>query len=121
MVVDLIENQGVEVFYFGNQGSFDRLVKKILSNLKQTYPNIKFYNVLAYLPTKRDGESKELFTNTIIPDGLENVPPKYAISYRNKWMIKKSDFVVTYVRHTWGGAAQFKEIAEKSKKQVINI
>ena len=34
---------------------------------------------------------------------------------------KKSDFVVTYVRHTWGGAAQFKEIAEKSKKHVINI
>ena len=36
-------------------------------------------------------------------------------------MIEKSDYVVTYVHHSFGGAAQFKEIAEKKGKIVINI
>ncbi len=36
-------------------------------------------------------------------------------------MIEHSDYVVTYVRYTCGGAAQFKELAEKKKKIVISI
>ncbi len=36
-------------------------------------------------------------------------------------MIEKSDYVVTYVKHTAGGAGKFKELAEKKKRIVINI
>ena len=36
-------------------------------------------------------------------------------------MIKQSDYVVTYITHFWGGAAQFAELAERKKKMVINI
>lgn len=28
---------------------------------------------------------------------------------------------VTYITHSWGGAAQFAELAEKKLKRVINI
>ena len=59
---------------------------------------------------------------TLFPDGIESVPRRVAISYRNKWMIKRSDYVVTYVTtHIASGAAQFKELAEKQGKNVINI
>ena len=40
---------------------------------------------------------------------------------RNAWMINESDFVVTYVRYSTGGAAHFKELAEKKGKIVINL
>lgn len=36
-------------------------------------------------------------------------------------MIDKSDYVVVYITHPWGGAAQFKELAEKKGKAVINL
>ena len=67
---------------------------------------------------KRKAENSEL---TILPEGIETVPPRFAISYRNKWMIEQSDYVITYVIHSWGGAAQFKELAEKKGKTVIEL
>lgn len=39
----------------------------------------------------------------------------------NKWMIQQSDVVVTYVTHNFGGAAQFKEMAEIRGKTVIEV
>ena len=36
-------------------------------------------------------------------------------------MIKQSDYVVTYITHSWGGAAQFAEMVKKQKKIVISL
>lgn len=117
-LVDLIENKNVTVFYVGNNGNFDTMVRRQLKNLSQTYP-ITYNVVLAYLPTKK-GEYDD-FTNTIYPEGIETVPKRFAISYRNKWMVEQSDVVVTYVSHSFGGAAKFKEMAEKQGKIVIEL
>ena len=117
-LIDLIENKNVNVFYVGNNGNFDTMVRRQLEDLSQTYP-ITYSVVLAYLPTEKNRYDN--LTNTIYPEGLETVPKRFAISWRNKWMIKQSDYVVTYITHSWGGAAQFAEIAERKKKQVINL
>ena len=55
------------------------------------------------------------------PEGLESVPRRFAISWRNKWMVGESDTVICYIAHSWGGAAQFVELAERKKKTVINL
>ena len=36
-------------------------------------------------------------------------------------MIENSSTVITYVTHPTGGAAKFKELAEKKRKTLINI
>lgn len=46
---------------------------------------------------------------------------RFAISWRNKWMLEKADYVITYVTHTVGGSAKFKEMAIKKNKRVIEI
>ena len=74
--------------------------------------------MLGYLPDKV-GDTD--FSNTIYPEGIEKAPLKYAIIKRNKWMIDNSDFVITYVKRVVGGAAQFKELAQKKKKIIIEI
>lgn len=117
-LVDLIENHGATEFYVGNNGNFDTMVHRQLENLSQTYP-ITYNVVLAYLPVKKS--EYDSFTNTILPEGIETVHKRFAISYRNKWMIRHSDVVVTYVTHTYGGAAQFKELAERQGKTVIEL
>ncbi|MBQ3084448.1 MAG: hypothetical protein IJC46_03225 [Clostridia bacterium] len=116
-LIDLIEKQRVSLFYVGNQGSFDRMVRKVLRELKALYPQIDYAVVLAYLPEKPNPQ--EDYSDTIYP--LEGVPPKFAIDRRNHWMIDHSDFVVSYVWKPWGGAAKFKGIAEKKGLQVLNL
>ena len=113
----LIEEKGVTAFYIGNQGGFDRLVLNTLRALSLEYPFIRYAIVLAYLPTSEDRFECE----TVYPEGLETVPPRYAISHRNRWLVDHADVVVTYVIHSFGGAAQFKALAEKKGKSVINL
>lgn len=119
VLVDLIEKENVNLFYVGNNGDFDTLVQNKLKKLKTFYPHIKCFIVIPYIPSKHN--KTEVSLDSIYPDGLENTPPKFAIYKRNRWMIDKSDFVVTYVKYTTGGAVKFKEFAEKEGKKIINI
>lgn len=115
-LIDLIENKNATVFYVGNHGNFDAMVHCQLEELSKIYP-IKYYVVLAYMPSKNDEPDE----HSILPEGIESVPRRFAINYRNKWMLNKSDIVVTYVTRNFGGAAQFMNMATISTKVVINI
>lgn len=117
-LIDLIENHDATEFYVGNNGNFDTMVRRQLEDLSNTY-HITYSVVLAYLPTKKS--EYDDFTDTIYPEGIETAPKRFAISYRNKWMIQQADFVVTYVTHGFGGAWQFKKMAEKQGKTVIEL
>ncbi|MBQ7799454.1 MAG: hypothetical protein IJ370_03085 [Oscillospiraceae bacterium] len=121
VLVDLIKNKNATMFYVGNHGNFDAMVKSTLKELKHAFPHINYAVVLAYLPIKRSELEYKYYLDTIVPDGIESVPPKYAIVKRNRWMIDNSDTVVTYVKYIVGGAVQFKTLAEKKGKTVINI
>ncbi len=116
VLVDLIENKNVNMFYVGNQGSFDFLVKETLKELKPEYP-INYYVVLAYIPKRQEYAD---YSDTIYFDELNTTPYKYRIIERNKLMIKKSDYVVTFVNKI-GNARDLKEFSEKQNKAVINI
>ena len=115
-LIDLIENKNATVFYVGNHGNFDDMVRRQLEDLSRTYP-IKYYIVLAYMPGEKDNPDE----HSILPEGIETVPRRFAINYRNKWMLNKSDIVVTYVTRNFGGAVQFMNMATISTKAVINI
>ncbi len=117
-IIDLIENKSVDTFYVGNQGSFDGMVRNTLKKLKVKYPHINYTVVLAYMPTEKNGKD---YSDTIYPDGLENVPRKFAIDRRNKWLVDNSDYVIAYISRSFGGAAKFYELAIKRKKNVINL
>lgn len=118
-LIDLIENRNVDLFYVGNNGNFDSMVYRQLEDLSKDYP-IKYYVVLAYMSVNK--QINDIFNDhTIIPEGIETIPKRFAISYRNKWMINQSDIVVTYVTRPFGGAAQFKEQAEKQGKTIYSV
>ena len=115
-LIDLIENKNATVFYVGNHGNFDAMVRRQLEDLSKTYP-IKYYVVLAYMPGKNDKPDE----HSIFPEGIETVPRRFAINYRNKWMLTKSDIVVTYVTRNFGGAWEFQELAKKKHRLVIEV
>ena len=117
VIMGLIEKGGVSTFYFGNQGRFDVIVAGELKKIKKLYPHIDCVCVLAYLPTQRIESDYE----TILPDGIEFVPKKFAITYRNRWMVNQSDYVVGYAIRSIGGATKFMNYAKRIGKNVINL
>ena len=119
ILVELITEQGVDVFYVGHQGRFDAIVRSTLRQLQAEYSQIRYAVVLAYMPPKN--ANPQDYADTMVPEGIETIHPRYAISWRNNWMLQKSDYVVSYITLTWGGAAQYVHKAEKSGKTVIHL
>ncbi len=118
-IEDLIIHHDVDLFYVGNQGQFDALARHVLKELTKKYPHINYAVVLAYMP--REGTDPEYYEDTMLPEGVEKVPPRFAISWRNNWLLSQSDYIVAYVTHSWGGAAQYAAKARKQGKSVINL
>ena len=104
-------------FYVGNHGRFGSIVQSVLQQLSIEYPSIRCTVVLAYMPK----EEKERSLPEIYPEGLECVPPRYAITHRNLWMLDNSDVVIAYVARNWGGAAQCVKMAQRRGKIIINL
>ena len=116
VLIDLIEKQNVTMFYVGRNGAFDRIVRSVLRELSKKYPRIRYAVVLERIPEKTGAD----FSDTVFPEGLENVPPRFAIDHRNRWMLGQADYVVTYVRHP-GGAEKYAELAARHGKTVVPL
>lgn len=69
------------------------------------------------MPNKNDNPDER----SILPEGIETVSRRFAINYRNKWMLTKSDIAVTYVTHNFGGAYLFKGLTEELEKSIIEL
>lgn len=107
-----LAGDGVDMFYVGDNGRFDAQARSVLSEL-----GLRYGVVLAYLPKGTGAD----FGDTMFPEGLELVHPRYAIDRRNRWMLERSDYVVTYMHHSWGGAAKFAALAERQGKRMIRL
>lgn len=108
----LITECGVTTFYIGNQGNFDSMVVSVLKEMKNKYPQISYYIVLAYLPKENENYNEK---QTLYPYGIESVPKHFCISWRNNWMIENSQYVICYITHITGGAEKFVERARKKQ------
>ena len=118
VMLDLIEHHGVKRFYVGNQGNFDVMALRLLKEFEKPY-SITYDVVLAYLPKKTDPFFEAYYT--ILPEGIEAVPRRFAIDYRNKWLVEHSDIVITYVERSFGGAAKFKALAKREGKRIVEL
>lgn len=117
-----IVNEKVQKFYVGNHGHFDYMVLEVLREMKNEFPNINYAVVLAYMPDRpADEYSYYKPEESLFPDGLEKVPRKYGILWRNDWMLKQSDTVICYVWHYIGGSGRMIEKAVKQGKKIINL
>ena len=119
IIENLITEKDVKEFYVGHQGQFDNMAYSVLKELKSNYQHIRYTVVLAYMP---DSYIKEVYgEDTLFPNGMESVPRRFAISKRNDWMIQHSDYAVCYVYKITGGAAKFREKAEKKGLRVVDV
>ena len=87
--------------------------------LKEKYPHIENILVIPYLTFNVN--NKELFDETLYPDGFEKYHFKAAIVKRNRYLVDNSKYAICYVTHDWGGAAQTYKYAKKKGLNIIDI
>ena len=74
--------------------------------------------VLAYLPTDPNAYLPD---ETIFPEGIESAPKRIAIDFRNRWMVNRSNTVISFISRSWGGAAKYVKKARNRGATIINL
>ena len=106
--------------FLGGYGNFDNFALHCAKKFKQTHSNAKLILITPYLENSKMTCDKANFDSIIYPN-LEHVPPRYAISHRNKWMIEQADIVICYVSHQYGGAYAMYADAKRKGKRIYNL
>ena len=117
-ILHLIQTEGVRNFFVGNNGNFDFYVQCVLKELKDEGLDICFDIVLSRLGEIALSENQ---SETIFPEELESVLPKFAISKRNDWLIKNSSFVITYMTHTFSNSYRWIQKASRKGIKIIYL
>lgn len=124
-ILKLFEEYDYITFYLGMTGSFDTLVYDTLIKLKiHNDLTCEIVHVLAYL-NRKNNDPFQVPAKTVYPP-LETVPPQYAISRRNRWMVEQADVLIAFVWLRFGGAGRTLQYAEQrqhnhGKPKVINL
>ena len=120
MAQRLIKEEGVDIFYLGEQGDFEIIAAEVLSELKTSYPFIQRIEILCFAEQlQRNGKIKSDGFEYL--DELDRCKRKARIIKRNQWVIDNSDIRVFYVHSSYGGAYQSYLYAKKKKKDMINL
>lgn len=111
-------------FYLGGYGDFDRFAYVCCKKYKESHPKVSLIFITPYMTVEYQRnhleEKRKEYDGIIYPE-IEGKPLKYAILYRNKWMVEKSDYIVCAIFHAWGGAYQSYRYAKRKRKPIFNI
>ena len=106
--------------FLGGYGNFDFFAYDCCKKYKETHPNINLVLVTPYISDnylKQQGKKYDL----ILYPEIGDKPKRYAIVYRNRFMIEKADFVIAYVSHNWGGAYTMYRYGKRMGKMIYNL
>lgn len=113
------------VFYCGGYGKFSQIASDAIDLLRKRNPTLKSkklfitpYITPSYL--KINEYMKEFYDEIVYPP-LENVPPKFAISRRNKWMIDRCEIVFAYMENPCGNTRKYINYAYRKHKTVFFV
>ena len=110
--------------YLGGYGGFDSFAYDCCKKYKARHPQISIVFVTPYLTLDYQCNSlryQEKIYDSILYPEIEDKPKRYAIIYRNKYMIEKADYVIAYVTHDWGGAYTTYKYAKSKGKEIFNL
>lgn len=113
--VEELIREGADCFYLGGYGQFDALAAAAVRKQKERSPRIRSVLVLPYLDRKYNVSD---YNETVYPP-IESVPKRYAVLRRNEYMIDRSDVVIAFVTHSFGGAYKTLCYAKRKQKRIV--
>ena len=123
---ELLQTDNEFVFYTGGMGKFDDMCSSAVRSAKLQYPNLKIslLLILPYMSNRLNTDKayyEDRYDDIIIPTELVGVHYKSAITKRNRWMVDRAAYVITYVYRDFGGAYETMKYAHRTEKNVINL
>ena len=119
----IVGDQPAEM-YLGGYGNFDDFAYECCKRYKAMHPHISLVFVTPYLTASYQRNHLKLqekrYDFVLYPE-IEDKPKKYAITYRNRYMMEQADFVIAYVSHNFGGAYAAYRHAKRRGKTVFNL
>ena len=107
-----ITEYGVTRFIVGHYGRFDHMAADAVIRAKQEHEAVTLMLLLPYHPTERPIELETGFDGSFYPEGMENVPRRYAIVRANEYVIRHvCDYLIAYDRYLATKTHDFVEIA----------
>lgn len=91
---------GVTEFVVGRYGGFDMRAARVLADVKRDHPYIRLLILIPYYPSERHIVLPDGFDGFFFPDGMEKVPRRYAIVRANRYMIKRSDYLIVFIKRS---------------------
>ena len=95
------------------------MAASVVEQVKREHPEVTLGILLAYYPTVGQTTFAVNCDYTVFPPGMEHVPKRFAIVRANRYMIKNSDFLITYAWKPGGNARKLSEYAHKQEKLAI--
>ena len=111
-------------FFLGEYGNFDSFAYSCALKFKKTHPNCKLVYITPYYSIEHQKNHLQYQTvrfDLIIYPELEKIPPRYAISHRNKWIAEQADILISYITRKHGGAYGTYLHAKRKNKRIFNI
>ena len=114
-------NRYVEI-YVGRNGDFDIFAAAVVKATQKELgkENLAITLVLPY-PQKDIQYYEKYYDDIIIPQCVEKLHPKGAITRRNRWMVEECDLLICYVERKSGGAYTALKYANSLNKNIINL
>ena len=111
-------------FYLGGYGAFDNFAYDCCKKYKKSHPNVSLILITPYMSVEYQRNHLEYQKNQydeILYPEIEDKPLKFAISYRNKWMVEQADYLICGISHDWGGAYKTYQHAKRKNKPIWNL
>lgn len=118
-----VGNQSTEM-YLGGYGEFDSFAYDCCKKYKETHPNVSLVFVTPYLTVdyqRNHLQYQKTRYDSILYPKIEDRPLRYAITYRNQYMVENADYVVAYISHDWGRAYKTYQYAKRNGKEIFNL
>ena len=122
LLKELIKTKPYVAFLIGRQGEFDEYAASVIKRVQKEVGSDNNDLTLVIPYGVADIEYYEnYYDNVIIPEIVDGVHPKLAITLKNRWMVEQSDLVIVNVEHRKGGAYTAMKYAERINKKIINL
>lgn len=123
-ILEQVIGESSAEFFLGGYGGFDAFAYACAKEYKKRHEKVSLIFVTPYMTEEYQKKHlepiKDAFDAILYPD-IEGKPLRFAISYRNKYMVEKADIVIAYITHGWGGAYKTYEHARRKGKRIINL
>ena len=123
LLEELVRDSHADI-YLGGYGEFDNFAYRCCKKFQQHHKNISIVFITPYITLEYQKHHlnvlKDLYDSIIYPQ-IEDKPLRFAITYRNRWMIEKADFVISYISYKKGGAYATYKYAKSKGKIIFNL